>query len=135
MGESPDGERPGALPCQVLDHGTGYLAAAAALDGLRRQAELGGTHGRWLSLARTAWWLATAPPAAPAGAEAAPDRDRSWMARLTSAGGPVSAVAPPGAIAGAGGSLVCHRCGNMETALNPCCTGGGAEEVRAACRR
>ena len=52
----PHGE-PGALPCQLLDHGTGYLAAAAALDGVRRQAEQGGTHLRTLSLARTAHWL------------------------------------------------------------------------------
>ena len=52
-----DGGEPGALPCQLLDHGTGYLAAAAALDGLRRQAEGGGTHVRRLSLARTVWWL------------------------------------------------------------------------------
>ena len=52
----PHGE-PGALPCQLLDHGTGYLAAAAALDGVRRQAEQGGTHVRTLSLARTAHWL------------------------------------------------------------------------------
>jgi crotonobetainyl-CoA:carnitine CoA-transferase CaiB-like acyl-CoA transferase len=97
-GEAPDGEGPGALPCQLLDHGTGYLAAAAALDGLRRQAELGGTHGRWLSLARTARWLTTAPaatvPAAPEPAEP------SWMAHLASSGGPVSAVAPPGSIGG-----------------------------------
>ena len=42
--ESADGFEPGALPCQLLDHGTGYLAAAAALDGLRRQALEGGTH-------------------------------------------------------------------------------------------
>jgi hypothetical protein len=38
MGESADGVKPGVLPCQLLDHGTGYLAAAAVLDGLRRQA-------------------------------------------------------------------------------------------------
>ena len=61
MGESTDGSdtgsEPGALPCQLLDHGTGYLAAAAVFDGLRRQGELGGTHVRRLSLARTAWWL------------------------------------------------------------------------------
>ncbi|HYW26041.1 MAG TPA: CoA transferase [Terriglobales bacterium] len=101
-GESPDGARPGALPCQLLDHGTGYLAAAAALDGLRRQAELGGTHGRWLSLARTAWWLVTAPaPPAAAHAPVRPDPDQpSWMVRLTSAQGLVTAVSPPGAIAG-----------------------------------
>jgi hypothetical protein len=100
MGDSPDGARPGALPCQLLDHGTGYLAAAAALDGLRRQAELGGTHGRWLSLARTAWWLVTAPPPAdPAPVPAEPE-EPSWMVRLSSAQGPVTAVAPPGTIAG-----------------------------------
>ena len=52
--ESPDGSAPGALPCQLLDHGTGYLAAAAVLDGLRRQAPGGGTIIRSLSLARTA---------------------------------------------------------------------------------
>ncbi len=38
MGESAAGGEPGALPCQLLDHGTGYLAAAAVSDGLRRQA-------------------------------------------------------------------------------------------------
>ena len=64
--ESPDGERPGVLPCQLLDHGTGYLAAAAALDGLRRQAEYGGTHVRRVSLARTAEWLIAAESDSPA---------------------------------------------------------------------
>lgn len=44
MVESPDGARPGVLPCQLLDHGTGYLAAAAALEGVRRQSRAGGSH-------------------------------------------------------------------------------------------
>jgi crotonobetainyl-CoA:carnitine CoA-transferase CaiB-like acyl-CoA transferase len=52
----PDGE-PGALPCQLLDHGTGYLAAAAVIDALVEQRERGGTHLLRLSLARTAHWL------------------------------------------------------------------------------
>ncbi|HEY2477156.1 MAG TPA: CoA transferase [Solirubrobacterales bacterium] len=52
----PDG-RPGALPCQLLDHGTGYLAAAAVLVALADQWETGGSHLRRLSLARTAHWL------------------------------------------------------------------------------
>jgi CoA-transferase family III len=52
----PDGT-PGALPCQLLDHGTGYLAAAAVLDALAEQRERGGTHLARLSLARTAHWL------------------------------------------------------------------------------
>lgn len=48
---------PGALPCQLLDHGTGYLTAAAVLDALVEQREGGGTHLARLSLARTAHWL------------------------------------------------------------------------------
>jgi crotonobetainyl-CoA:carnitine CoA-transferase CaiB-like acyl-CoA transferase len=48
---------PGALRCQLLDHGTGYLTAAAVLDALVDQREGGGTHLARLSLARTAHWL------------------------------------------------------------------------------
>ena len=62
-GEAVDAD-PGTLPCQLLDHGTGYLAAAAALEGLRRQADTGGTHVYRLSLARTAWWLTAGTTAA-----------------------------------------------------------------------
>jgi crotonobetainyl-CoA:carnitine CoA-transferase CaiB-like acyl-CoA transferase len=98
MGESGDGGEPGALPCQLLDHGTGYLAAAAASDGLRRQAEQGGTHVRTLSLGRTAAWLtSTRSQAVPA--SGVPDGGldpEPWLVELDSAGGPVSAVAPPG---------------------------------------
>jgi len=102
MGESPDGQEPGALPCQLLDHGTGYLAAAAVLDGLRRQGAEGGTHVRRLSLARTARWLTsrgTRPDRGgwPDGAD--PDSP-GWLVRLDSARGPVTAVAPPGALGG-----------------------------------
>lgn len=39
--ESPGSGGPGAMPCQLLDHGGGYLCAAAVLDALRRQAEAG----------------------------------------------------------------------------------------------
>jgi len=55
--ESADGERPGAMPCQLLDHGTGYLCAAAVLRALAAQAAHGGTQVRELGLARTAHWL------------------------------------------------------------------------------
>jgi crotonobetainyl-CoA:carnitine CoA-transferase CaiB-like acyl-CoA transferase len=41
--ESPDGQRPGTLPCQLLDHGTGYLMAAAVLDAVYHQHQRGGT--------------------------------------------------------------------------------------------
>ncbi|MFM9367103.1 CoA transferase [Streptomyces sp. Da 82-17] len=57
---------PGALPAQALDHGTGYLLAAAVLRALAEptpEARL-----VRLSLARTAHWLLHLPPApAPSG--------------------------------------------------------------------
>jgi hypothetical protein len=92
---------PGALPCQLLDHGTGYLAAAAALDGLRRQAATGGTHVRLVSLARTAAWLtsARADPAA-GGPGGAPEPASTWLADVSAPEVPIEAVAPPGSLDG-----------------------------------
>ncbi len=101
--ESSDGTTPGALPCQLLDHGTGYLAAAASLCALRRQEVEGGTLIRRLALARTARLLAGASerpdPAAPAHGAAAPTEPPS-LVDLTGRAGPVEAVPPPGALAG-----------------------------------
>lgn len=48
------GDPPSPLPVQALDHATGYLAAAAALEGLRRRRETGRGSTARLSLARTA---------------------------------------------------------------------------------
>lgn len=48
------GDPPSPLPVQALDHATGYLAAAAALEGLRRRRETGQGSTAKLSLARTA---------------------------------------------------------------------------------
>jgi hypothetical protein len=96
MVESPDGEQPGRLSCQLLDHGTGYLAAAATLEGLRRQREIGGTHRFELCLAATAGWLlALPPPDAPSRPEAA-----ARVTTLQSDDGPVTVVAPPGSLDG-----------------------------------
>jgi len=61
MLESPDGERPGVLPGQVLDHATGYLLAAGILSALRARAFSGGGWRVTASLARTAAWLLDAP--------------------------------------------------------------------------
>ena len=55
--ESGDGQAPGALPAQALDHATGYLLAAGVLAALRRRAEEGGTWRVEAHLARTAHWL------------------------------------------------------------------------------
>jgi crotonobetainyl-CoA:carnitine CoA-transferase CaiB-like acyl-CoA transferase len=98
---SPDGGRPGALPCQLLDHGTGYLCAAAVLDAVRRRADRDGTYHRELSLARTAHWLLSQPRRPPARPEgpAAGDGER-WLVTVDSSDGPVSVVSPPGQIGG-----------------------------------
>jgi crotonobetainyl-CoA:carnitine CoA-transferase CaiB-like acyl-CoA transferase len=50
-------ERPGALPAQALDHGTGYLLAAAVLRALTEQSREGGSRFVRLALTRTAQWL------------------------------------------------------------------------------
>ena len=95
--ESVDGVTPGALPCQFLDHGTGYLAAAAALDGLHRQMVDGGTHVRRLSLARTAHFLVQAGDQEVSGGEtAAIGFDDQWLLEL--GGDQISAIAPPGGL-------------------------------------
>ncbi|MFH9043823.1 CoA transferase [Streptomyces sp. NPDC017966] len=49
--------RPGALPAQALDHGTGYLLAAGVLRALGEQVEVGGSRVVRVALARTAGWL------------------------------------------------------------------------------
>jgi crotonobetainyl-CoA:carnitine CoA-transferase CaiB-like acyl-CoA transferase len=99
VAESSDADHLGALPCQLLDHGTGYLAAAAALDGLRRQAAEGGSHVRRLSLARTATWLAThraGTQKRAADEQAASD----FMQEVHDDGVAIQAVRPPGSING-----------------------------------
>ncbi|WP_280338349.1 CoA transferase [Nocardia neocaledoniensis] len=53
-------DRPGALPAQALDHGSGYLLAAGVLDALRDRLADGRGREVRVSLARTgAWLLAT----------------------------------------------------------------------------
>jgi crotonobetainyl-CoA:carnitine CoA-transferase CaiB-like acyl-CoA transferase len=48
---------PRALPCQALDHASGYLMALGALAGLLRRMDEGGSWHVRVSLARTALWL------------------------------------------------------------------------------
>ncbi|MEU5220537.1 CoA transferase [Streptomyces sp. NPDC020807] len=53
---------PGALPAQALDHGTGYLLAAAVLRSLTEQEREGGSRLVRLALAQTGHWLTHALP-------------------------------------------------------------------------
>nr|WP_244198352.1 CoA transferase [Nocardia neocaledoniensis] len=63
-------DRPGALPAQALDHGSGYLLAAGIIDALRERLADGRGREVRVSLARTGAWLLAAahraidPPAA-----------------------------------------------------------------------
>jgi crotonobetainyl-CoA:carnitine CoA-transferase CaiB-like acyl-CoA transferase len=52
------GETPRPLPCQALDHGSGYLMALGALAALMRQMREGGSWHVRVSLAQTGRWLA-----------------------------------------------------------------------------
>ena len=55
--EAAGTERPKHLPCQALDHATGYLAAFGAMVALMRRAAEGGSWHVRLSLAQTGHWL------------------------------------------------------------------------------
>ena len=50
-------EGPKELPCQALDHGSGFLMATGAMMALKRQAEEGGSWLVRVSLAQTGEWL------------------------------------------------------------------------------
>jgi CoA-transferase family III len=85
-------DAPGALPAQVLDHATGYLAAAGALLAVERQRRDGGSPHVRLSLAGTAAWLQGLPRAA---GEDVPDVD---PAPHLVEKGRFTLAAPPGTI-------------------------------------
>jgi crotonobetainyl-CoA:carnitine CoA-transferase CaiB-like acyl-CoA transferase len=56
-GAAGGSDRPKELPCQALDHGSGYLLAAGAMMALRRQREEGGSWLVRVSLAQTGTWI------------------------------------------------------------------------------
>ncbi|OAI44598.1 acyl-CoA transferase [bacterium SCGC AG-212-C10] len=94
-------ERPTPLPAQALDHGTGYLIAAAVLQGVRRRAATGRGVSARLSLARTARLLQSGP----AGSfehELAPVTDGDNEPELEATSwGPARRLRPPLAVEGA----------------------------------
>ncbi|MBY8878570.1 CoA transferase [Streptomyces sp. PLK6-54] len=102
----PDG-RPGALPGQFLDHGTGYLVAAAVLRALTARLSAGGGRLVRCALATTAAHLLSLPhePAPPGVFDPAPHlaETDSPMGRLRYAlppvryeGAPTTWARPPG---------------------------------------
>jgi hypothetical protein len=50
-------DAPRPLPCQALDHASGYLLAFGAMVGLMRRASVGGSWHVQVSLARTGRWI------------------------------------------------------------------------------
>ncbi|MFE6365039.1 CoA transferase [Streptomyces sp. NPDC057806] len=94
--------RPGALPAQALDHGTGYLLAAAVLRALTEQADDGGSRVVRLALARTALWLTNGIDATGTGG-AAYEGPEPWLAETDSALGRLRYALPPVAYEGGPG--------------------------------
>jgi hypothetical protein len=96
-------EAPVPLPCQALDHGTGYLAAFGAVEALRRRAVAGGTRGVATSLVRTRHWLERLGRVDPTG-PADPGADPSHLVELavpsagTGSPGRVTVARPPGSL-------------------------------------
>lgn len=91
MRESADGEAPGALPVQALDHASGHLLAAAVAMALIRQRADGGSPHTEIALARVAHELLAAEPA-----RREPVPDRPLPSQISAVeGGPAVTHAPP----------------------------------------
>lgn len=109
--EAVGADRPTPLPCQALDHGAGWLLAAAALRGLAARRD-SGTGSRWrTSLARVAALLTSIPGPVPL-ARTPPTldavRERCGAAAVVVAAtdwGSLRRLAWPGTIDGAGPTM------------------------------
>ncbi|MET7475392.1 CoA transferase [Streptomyces sp. NPDC005648] len=102
--------RPGALPAQALDHGTGYLLAAAVLRAVTEQSREGGSRFVRLALARTAAWLVNGVKASGtehmgkhAPGEAPYDGPEPWLAETGSGLGQLRYALSPVSFAGGPG--------------------------------
>ncbi|MFD7185923.1 CoA transferase [Streptomyces sp. NPDC059904] len=95
-------ERPGALPAQALDHGTGYLLAAAVLRAVTEQLDEGGTRALRTALARTAHWLTRELPHGPTAATETYDAENParWLTETDSAAGRLRHALPPAGFTG-----------------------------------
>ncbi|MFI8422491.1 CoA transferase [Streptomyces sp. NPDC085460] len=98
-------EEPGALPAQALDHGTGYLLAAAVLRSLTERRRDGRGRLVRLALAQTGHWLTHGLPRYDPGrhvveSEGPLGRLRHALSPVAYEGGPAGWSRPPG-VAGA----------------------------------
>jgi len=92
-------DRPNPLPCQLLDHATGYLLATGIMRARRRQRDEGGTWTVRASLARTAAWLWDLPRVdALDTPEPTVDETLPWLETSTTPWGDAVHVRPAGAI-------------------------------------
>jgi crotonobetainyl-CoA:carnitine CoA-transferase CaiB-like acyl-CoA transferase len=95
-GQAASSDKPGKLPCQALDHATGYLAAFCAITALHRRATEGGGWRAQVSLAQTGRWLQSMPRLADGlqHADLSAAEVDQWRQTMTSTYGEISAVAP-----------------------------------------
>jgi crotonobetainyl-CoA:carnitine CoA-transferase CaiB-like acyl-CoA transferase len=96
--ESTDGEAPGALPAQVLDHSAGHLLTAAILESLHRQRRDGGTWEVRVALAPIARALIALPRSATTGASGhtpALQTGRTGAGEITCAAPPMTYAGGP----------------------------------------
>ena len=89
-------DRPVPLPCQALDHATGYLMAAAAIRGLTERLATGAGNTTRASLARSAQLLVTHRGMLEGGPALAPETQADWSAATEETSwGPARRVRPP----------------------------------------
>jgi crotonobetainyl-CoA:carnitine CoA-transferase CaiB-like acyl-CoA transferase len=95
-GHAAGSDKPGKLPCQALDHATGYLAAFCAMTALCRRAAEGGGWRVRVSLAQTGRWLQSMPRLADGvqQADLSPADVDQWRQTIASSYGVLSAIAP-----------------------------------------
>ncbi|MER5221327.1 CoA transferase [Streptomyces flaveus] len=93
-------EKPGALPAQAIDHGTGYLLAAGVLRAVAEQLEEGGTRFVRLALAQTAGWLVNGVARGEGPADASYDSPAPWLSETDSGLGRLRYALPPVFFAG-----------------------------------
>ena len=127
-----DREHPGALPAQALDHASGYLLAAAALDALSARDADGRGRDVSVSLARTARHLLQAPR----GVRTGELRQPAWAATLRQPGTTLLSQQSARRWCTARTERPGRRCGNTTTTGGPRTNGGqtdrsGMTSVRA----